>query len=110
MKLRHVILSLCLPVSLALSSMSLAEAVWIDVRTSAEHLLDSIEGDIRISHSEVVVEIERLFPDKSTELTLYCHSGGRAAAAMTALEDAGYHNVSNAGGIDDARRERGLDD
>jgi rhodanese-related sulfurtransferase len=27
---------------------------------------------------------------------------------MSALKEAGYKNVSNAGGIDDARKERGL--
>jgi phage shock protein E len=51
-----------------------------------------------------------MFPDKTTEIHLYCRSGGRAGRAMNALEDAGYTNVSNAGGIEDAREARALGD
>ena len=40
---------------------SYAEAVWIDVRTAVEHSIDSIEGDIRISHGEIVQELTKLF-------------------------------------------------
>lgn len=95
-------------VALALSALAFAEPVWIDVRTSMEHSIDSIEGDMRISHGEIVPEVTRLFPDKNTELHLYCRSGGRAGKAAAALKEAGYTNVSNAGGIDDARKARGL--
>ena len=90
------------------SSLSYAEIVWIDVRSSIEHALDNIEGDVRISHGEIVQEVNKLFADKSTEIHVYCRSGGRASKAMSALKEAGYTNVSNAGGIDDARKERGL--
>jgi len=84
------------------------EAVWIDVRTPVEHALDSIDGDIRISHGDIVEEVTQLYPDKNTEIHLYCMSGGRAGKAAEALKEAGYTNVSNAGGIDDARKARGL--
>jgi phage shock protein E len=90
------------------SSISVAKTVWIDVRSSVEHSIDSIEGDVRISHEDVVHEVTELYPDTSTEIHLYCRSGGRAGKAMSALKEAGYTNVSNAGGIDDARKERGL--
>ena len=85
-----------------------AETVWIDVRSVVEHKISNIEGDIRISHSEIVSEVSRLFPDKDTEIRLYCRSGNRAGKAMSALMEAGYTNISNAGGIDDARKARGL--
>lgn len=85
------------------------EAVWIDVRSLPEHLLDNIEGDPRIAHTDVVSEVSSLFPEKNTEIHLYCASGGRAGMAAGALEAAGYTNVSNEGGIDDARRARGLE-
>lgn len=85
-----------------------AEAVWVDVRSSAEHKLDHIKGDLRISHSKIVAEVSKLFPNKETEIRLYCRSGRRAGKAMAALNKAGYENVSNAGGIEDARKERGL--
>jgi len=85
-----------------------SQAVWIDVRTPVEHALDSIDGDIRISHGDIVEEVAQRYPDRSTEIHLYCASGGRAGQAAEALKAAGYTNVSNAGGIDDARRARGL--
>lgn len=85
-----------------------SEKVWIDVRSYVENTIDSIDGDIRISHDEILQEVGEIYPDKNTEIRLYCRSGGRAAIAMSALKDAGYTNVSNAGGIDDARKERGI--
>lgn len=96
--------------ALCFSVMSHAEVIWIDVRSSIEHSIDSIEGDIRISHGDIAEEVSELFPDKNTQIHLYCRSGGRADKAMSALIGAGYTNVSNAGGIDDARKERGLND
>lgn len=85
-----------------------AETVWIDVRSTLEHTLDNIEGDVRISHDDIVDEVSKLFPEKDTSIRLYCRSGRRASVAMSYLNDAGYMNVSNAGGIDDARQERKL--
>lgn len=85
-----------------------ADPVWIDVRSAIEHSVDSIEGDLRIAHSDVVEEVSRAFPDKDTEIQLYCRSGNRAGVAMTALQEAGYRNVSNAGGIEEARSARGI--
>jgi phage shock protein E len=87
---------------------SYADTVWVDVRTAFEHTIDNIEGDIRISHGEIVEEIHKIYPDKDTEISLYCRSGARAGKAMSALKEAGYTKVSNIGGIDDARKQRGL--
>lgn len=91
------------------TSVSVADPVWIDVRTSEEHLANHISGDVRIAHEQIVTELEKLYPDKNTKLNLYCKSGKRAEKAQSALNKAGYINVSNAGGISDARKIRGLD-
>lgn len=90
-------------------SLALAETVWIDVRSAEEYQRDHIEGDLRISHWEIVPGVTERFPDRDTEIRLYCRSGARAGKARSALEAAGYTNVSNVGGIDDARAERGLE-
>lgn len=97
-------------IAMSFSSISNADAVWIDVRSVVEHKIDNIEGDVRISDGDIVQEVGELYPDKSTEIRLYCRSGGRAERAKTALIDAGYTNVLNVGGIDDARRERDLNE
>lgn len=101
--------SLILLAVLVFSPLSSAEPVWIDVRSQAEYNEDHIEGDVLIPHEEIVGRVTELFPDKTTEIHLYCRSGGRAGRALSALEDAGYTNVSNAGGIEDARELRKLE-
>lgn len=93
-----------------ISFASIADPVWIDTRSAIEHSIDHIEGDIRITHSDIVDEVSKLYPDKNTEIKLYCRSGGRAGRAMSALQAEGYTNVSNAGGINDARAQRGIAD
>lgn len=96
--------------AICFSAFSNADAVWIDVRTLSEHNEDHIEGDLLVPHGEIVQNVSDMFPDKSTEIHLYCRSGGRAGIALEALEEAGYTNVSNAGGIEDAREKRGLNE
>ncbi|KXF81558.1 rhodanese-like domain-containing protein [Enterovibrio coralii] len=92
------------------SAVTRAETVWIDTRSSFEHFFDNIEGDARISHGDIVEEVSKLYPDKNTEIGLYCVRGVRAGKAMEALQRAGYENVFNAGSIDEARAARGMAD
>ena len=83
-------------------------ATYIDVRSWAEYQIDHIEGDARIPLSDIAREVPLLVPDKHTPIRLYCARGGRAEQAKALLTSAGYLNVENLGGIDDARRVRGL--
>lgn len=106
MKNQPVFRNIVLTIALLFSTQCLAETIWIDVRSELEHEIDSIEGDVRISHSDIVSEVETLFPDKDTEIKLYCRSGGRAGEAAKALKNAGYTNVESVGGIEDARKYR----
>ena len=80
-----------------------AEPVYIDVRSWAEHQVDSIEGHSRIHVSEIVEGVQTKFPDTSTSIRLYCAKGGRAQKATDKLIAAGYTDVINLGGIDDVR-------
>lgn len=85
-----------------------ANSVWIDVRTEAEHRQNHIDGDPLIPHTGIVAQVTELFPDKDTEIHLYCRSGNRAGQAKSALESAGYTNVKNKGSVADAREARDL--
>ncbi len=107
-KLKMSLLNLSVILMVSLSGLAWAEVVWIDVRSSLEHAVDNIEGDIRISHNEIVERVSEQFPDKNTTIHLYCRSGGRAGIAMSSLQQAGYSDVKNMGSIGDAREERGL--
>ena len=85
-----------------------AEALWVDVRSEAEYRADHIDGDPLIPYRQIVEEMTERFPDRDQEIRLYCASGVRAGRAKSALENVGYKNVSNVGGIADAREARGL--
>ncbi|CAH1387620.1 rhodanese-like domain-containing protein [Candidatus Nitrotoga sp. M5] len=108
MNMQAIIRAVALTVGILFSSMSYADPVWIDVRSVLENKIDNIEGDIRISHSDIVEGVSKIYPDKDTDIRLYCRSGGRAGKAMSALQNAGYTNVQNVGGINDARKLRAI--
>lgn len=108
MSLKSTFKWVCVLLLTTASFLASAEPTWIDVRSKAEHKIDNIEGDLLISHTEIVDGVSKLFPNKDQEIRLYCRSGYRASVALKKLEDAGYTNVSNAGGINDARKERKL--
>ena len=91
-----------------LTSLAFAATVWIDVRTAEEYAQDHINGDPRISYEEIVPGVQKMYPDKNTDIRLYCRSGHRAGVALTKLKEAGYTHVTNVGSIGDARKERGL--
>jgi len=95
---------------LLINSNSIAEpqAVYIDVRTWAEYQIDHIDGDTRIHVSDIVQGVSQKYPDKNTPIRLYCRSGVRSGSALEKLNAAGYLDVQNLGGIDDARRKRGI--
>jgi len=103
--LRFVLILLTLALSPVLAN---ATTTWIDVRTEAEHRQDHIDGDPLIPHGDIVEQVSERFPDRDAELKLYCRSGNRAGIAKSALESAGYTNVTNAGSIDEARQARDL--
>lgn len=105
-KIQAIMCAVTLTIGILFSSISFADPVWIDVRSVLEHKIDNIEGDIRISHTDIVEEVSRIYPNKNTDIRLYCLSGGRAGKALSSLKHAGYINVQNVGGIDDARKIR----
>lgn len=106
--IRILFLVLTILINTPLYAEQKGKTVWVDVRSVVEHRIDNIEGDVRISHKNIVREVNKLFPDKDTEIRLYCRSGGRAGKAQSALIQAGYSNVLNIGSINHARLERSL--
>lgn len=92
------------------ASMADTDTVWIDVRTIEEYENDHIDGDrnIPIQTMSAATIIDQLGLDQDTKIGLYCASGGRAGRALIMLEEAGFTNAFNAGGISDARELRQL--
>lgn len=98
MKAITAILLLVLPI-FALA----AEPVWIDVRTAGEFNDGHLEAAVNIPHGDIVTAIPGLVQDKDATIYLYCRSGNRAGIARRALVAEGYTNVTNLGGLNDAR-------
>ncbi len=90
------------------SCSSAPESVWIDVRTVEEYNADHIDGDDNIPLASIDVEDFAARFELDTQINLYCRSGNRAGQAKAILEAAGFTNVINQGGIDDARALRSL--
>ena len=95
-----------LMISLLAACASTPQPVWIDVRTIEEYNEDHIDGDLNIPLATIAAENFSAMYDKDTEINLYCRSGNRAGQAKALLEAAGFTNVINQGGIDDAREIR----
>jgi phage shock protein E len=71
----------------------------IDVRTPEEFHSIRIPNSISVPLNNLKYNIEKVAPNKDTEIIVYCQSGARAATASNELVKMGYTNISNLGGI-----------
>ncbi len=84
-------------------------AVWIDVRSPFEYAMGHLPQATRIPLDDIAAGVAELHLARDTPIYLYCAVGGRAGKAKVRLEAAGYTNVTNAGGLEDARQLAGED-
>ncbi len=91
---------------LAACASTATDTVWLDVRSVEEYQEDHMENTPNIPHTEIVTRIADLGLSKDTPINVFCRSGVRAGLALTALQELGYTNVTNVGGIADARSLR----
>ena len=80
-------------------------AIWVDVRTLAEYEGGHLPGAHNINFDRIGSHISEITTDKSALVMLYCKSGRRSGFAKHTLEQLGYSNVVNAGGINDVLRQ-----
>ena len=78
-----------------------AKGVWIDVRSAEEFNAGHLQGAVNIPHDKIIEGVKAIGSNKDAPINLYCRSGRRAEAALTALKNAGYTNVTNHGGYED---------
>lgn len=83
-------------------------AIWIDVRTPAEYENGHLPGAYNINFDRIGERINDVSADKSSPIILYCKSGRRSGFAKQTLEQLGYSNVANAGGIDRVLQQQKL--
>jgi phage shock protein E len=81
-----------------------ADPIWIDVRTVDEYNSGHVSEAVNIPYTEIVEGVSTLTADKDASLYIYCGSGRRSGIAKESLENLGYTQVINVGGVDDAMK------
>src|SRR5689334_4337648 len=79
----------------------------IDVREESEYAAGHIPGAVHLGKGIIERDVEGKYPDKSTELLLYCGGGFRSALAADNLQKMGYTNVISVDGGMRGWREKG---
>ena len=77
-----------------------AGARVIDVRSPAEFKDGAYPGAVNIPLPLIPLRMSELEP-KDKPIVLYCASGARSGQAARLLKQAGFTDVTNAGGLDD---------
>lgn len=77
---------------------SINGSVILDVRTISEYKDGHIPNSINIP-VENIESISSKYKDKSTPFFVYCLSGARSASAARVMNQMGYENVTDMGGI-----------
>ena len=83
------------------------DAVWIDVRSPTEFASGHLQQATLIPFDGIEAGVAQLQLSKDTPIYLYCGSGGRAEVAKNRLDAIDYTNVTNVGGLEDARKLAG---
>jgi phage shock protein E len=76
----------------------------IDVRTQSEWDSGHLDKAIHLPLDAFESGIEALVKDKDVTVYLYCKSGNRSGKALKIMQNLGYTNAYNAGGINDAKQ------
>lgn len=82
-------------------------ALLIDVREDNEYEAGHATGAKHMGRGIIERDIVQAFPDKSTDLVLYCGGGFRSALAADMLQKMGYTNVWSMDGGWKAWKESG---
>ena len=73
-------------------------AILLDVRTSEEYRGGHIPGSKNVP-LQTIDKVASVVENKDTALYVYCYSGARSRQAVGHLQQMGYTNVNNIGGI-----------
>ena len=83
--------------------LAVSKALVLDVRTENEWNLGHLSSAKHIEWQDIAEKIRKERVKKTQRIYVYCGSGKRAEKAKNALEDLGYTNVINAGGLMEAK-------
>jgi rhodanese-related sulfurtransferase len=71
------------------------EIILLDVRTVGEYVRSKIASSINLPVDELADKVEKLIPDKTSTVYVYCLSGSRSVYAVEEMMMLGYKNVFN---------------
>ena len=75
--------------------------IILDVREPEEIEQGYIDGAIFIPLGDIAKNAQKVMPDKTKKILVYCRSGKRSMEACEKLANMGYENVLDFGGIMD---------
>ena len=79
--------------------------VIIDVRSPAEFAAGHIDGALNIPVDRIGQDIQSVKGLKTdSPILVYCHSGRRSAMARISLEQQGYKNILDGGGVEELKK------
>lgn len=81
-----------------------AKVVVLDVRTPEEYSEGHVTGSLNIdvTNKDFLKNIKGL--NKADTYKIYCRSGKRAGKAIDEMKNAGFKDLENLGGYEDARK------
>ncbi|MEI6093697.1 MAG: rhodanese-like domain-containing protein, partial [bacterium] len=80
------------------------QITFLDVRTKKEFEGFSVTNSINVPVSDIQNKIQKIIPNKETNITVYCQSGARSLIAHRILKNCGYKNVTNIGTVHNAAK------
>ena len=83
-------------------------AAVIDVRTPAEYSEGHLDGAVNIDVQDANFDTILSQLPTDGDYVVYCRSGNRSAKAVEKMKAAGFTNVIDAGGVNDASSKTGI--
>ncbi len=77
------------------------DVIILDVRTEEEFDSGHISGAVLIPDTEISTKAEEILTNQAAPILIYCRSGRRSALAAKTLQELGYENLYDFGGIID---------
>jgi len=69
------------------------QMILVDTREDSEWARGHVPGAIHLSKGVIERDIEKMIPDRSAPIVLYCGGGFRSALAADSIQKMGYTNV-----------------
>jgi phage shock protein E len=85
-----------------------ADTTLIDVRTPGEFASGHLDGAQNIDIQSATFDQQLAGLDKNASYVVYCRSGNRSADAVAQMKAAGFTNVQDVGGLNEASEATGV--